>query len=109
MITEEQEELVTKCVNKFIKLINDEINYEKIENREKLQKRIMNKKTDEKETIRHLTCEFKNPYENPMLIKFKSNEIIDTEINKQDRVLITDENYPIMPQEGIVVQKKQKK
>lgn len=40
MITEEQEELVTKCVNKFIKLINDEINYEKIENREKLQKRI---------------------------------------------------------------------
>ena len=75
----------------------------------KLQKRIMNKKTDEKETIRHLTCEFKNPYENPMLIKFKSNEIIDTEINKQDRVLITDENYPFMPQEGIVVQKKQKK
>ncbi len=109
MITEEQEELVTKCVNKFIKLINDEINYEKIENREKLQKRIMNKKTDEKETIRHLTCEFKNPYENPMLIKFKSNEIIDTEINKQDRVLITDENYPFMTQEGIVVQKKQKK
>lgn len=112
MITEEQEEqeeLVTKCVNKFIKLINDEINYEKIENREKLQKRIMNKKTDEKETIHHLTCEFKNPYENPMLIKFKSNEIIDTEINEQDRVLITDENYPFMPQEGIVVQKKQKK
>ena len=78
MITEEQEEqeeLVTKCVNNFIKLINDEINYEKIENREKLQKRIMNKKTDEKETIRHLTCEFKNPYENPMLIKFKSNSV----------------------------------
>lgn len=39
-----------------------------------------------------------------MLIKFKSNEIIDTEINEQDRVLITDENYPFMPQEGIVVQ-----
>lgn len=108
MITEEQEELVTKCVNKFIKLINDEINYEKIENREKLQKRIMNKKTDEKETIRHLTCEFKNLYENPKLVKFKSNKIIDTEINEQDRVLITDENYPFMPQEGIVIQKKQK-
>ena len=108
MITEKQEELVTKYENNFIKLINDEINYEKKENKEKLQKRIMDKKTDEKETIRHLTCEFKNPFENPMLIKFKSNKIIDTEINEQDRVLITDENYPFMPQEGIVVQKKQK-
>lgn len=108
MITEKQEKLVTKCENNFIKLINDEINYEKTENMEKLQKRIMDKKTDEKETIRHLTCEFKNHYENPMLIKFKSNRIIDTEINEHDRVLITDEKYPVMPQEGIVVQKKQK-
>lgn len=58
-----------------------------------------------KETIRHLTCEFKNLYENPKLVKFKSNKIIDTEINEQDRVLITDENYPFMPQEGIVIQK----
>lgn len=108
MITEEQEELVTKYENNFIKLINYEIDYEKTENMEKLQKCIMNKKTDEQETICHLTCEFKNPFENPMLIKFKSNRIIDTEINDQDRVLITDENYPFMPQEGIMVQKKKK-
>ncbi|WP_405282247.1 AAA domain-containing protein [Methanobrevibacter sp.] len=108
MPTEEQEKSVEKYENELIKLIYDEIDYEKTENMAKLQKRIMNKKTDEKETIRHLTCEFKNLYENPKLVKFKTNRIIGAEINEQDRVLITDENYPIMPQEGIVVQKKQK-
>lgn len=108
MITEEQEKLVKQFENKFKKLIKDEIEYEKSENEEKLKTRLIDGKTDEKETIRHLTCEFKNLFENPKLVKFKSNKIIDTEINEQDRVLITDENYPIMPQEGIVVQKKQK-
>lgn len=109
MPTEEQEKSMREYENKLIKLINDEIIYEKTENNKKLRERIINKKTDEKETIPHLTCEFKKyNNENSKLVKFKSNKLINAEINEQDRVLITDENYPFMPQEGIVIQKKQK-
>lgn len=70
--------------------------------------RITAKKTDEKETIPYLICEFKYYSENNKQVKFRSNKIIDTEINEQDRVLVTDEQNHGLPQEGIVVDKKQK-
>lgn len=103
MPTEEQERSVEKYENELKSLINDEIEYEKNENSKKLIKRISAKKTDEKETIRHLICTFKNYAENPRQVKFKSNDRIDAEINELDRVLITDENFHGMNQEGIVV------
>ena len=108
MPTVKQEELVREYENKLKKIIYNEINYEKTENSEKLSKRITAKKTDEKETIPHLICEFKYYTENNKQVKFRSNKIIDTEINEQDRVLVTDEQNPGLPQEGIVVDKKQK-
>ena len=103
MPTEEQERSVEKYENELKSLINDEIEYEKNENSKKLIKRISAKKTDEKETIRHLICTFKNYAENPRQVKFKSKDRIDAEINELDRVLITDENFHGMNQEGIVV------
>ena len=108
MITEKQKKSVKKYENKLKKLINDEITYEKSENYEKLRTRLMDGKTDEKETILHLTCTFKNYNENPKQVKFKSYDIIDTEINELDRVLITDENFQGMNQEGKVVKIKPK-
>ena len=108
MPTVKQEELVREFENKLKKLINNEIDYEKTENNEKLAKRITAKKTNEKETIPHLICEFNYYSENNKQVKFKSNKNIDTEINEQDRVLVTDEQNPGLPQEGIVIKKKQK-
>lgn len=103
MPTEEQERSVEKYENELKSLINDEIEYEKNENSKKLIKRISAKKTDEKETIRHLICTFKNYAENPRQVKFKSNDRIDAEINELDRVLITDENNIIIRSERKVV------
>jgi len=96
MPTEEQERSVEKYENELKALINDEIEYEKNDNSKNLIKRITSKKTDKKETIRHLTCTFKKYNENPQQVRFKSNAIIDTEINELDRVLITDENLHAM-------------
>ena len=108
MITKKQKKSVKKCENKLKKLINDEITYEKSVNKEKLRTRLMDGKTDEKETILHLICTFKNYNENPRQVKFKSNNRIDAEINELDRVLITDENFHGMNQEGKVVEIKPK-
>jgi len=108
MPTEEQERSVEKYENELKALINDEIEYEKNDNSKNLIKRITSKKTDKKETIRHLTCTFKKYNENPQQVRFKSNAIIDTEINELDRVLITDENFHAMNEEGIVVKIKSK-
>ena len=108
MITKKQKKSVKKCENKLKKLINDEITYEKSANKEKLRTRLMDGKTDEKETIRHLICTFKNYNENPRQVKFKSNNRIDAEINELDLVLITDENFHGMNQEGKVVEIKPK-
>lgn len=108
MPTEEQEKSVEKYENELKALINNEIEYEKNDNSKNLIKRITSKKTDKKETVRHLTCTFKKYNENPQQVKFKSNAIIDTEINELDRVLITDENFHGMNEEGIVVKIKSK-
>lgn len=108
MPTEEQERSVEKYENELKALINNEIEYEKNDNSKNLIKRITSKKTDKKETIRHLTCTFKKYNENPQQVRFKSNAIIDTEINELDRVLITDENFHAMNEEGIVVKIKSK-
>lgn len=97
-----------KFENKLKKLINAEIDYEKNEKKTELINRITNNKTDEKETIRNLIWKFKYYNENPKQFKFKSSKPIDAEINERDRILITDENFPFMPLEGIVVHKKQK-
>ena len=108
MPTEEQEQSVEKYENELKALINDEIEYEKKNNSKILIKRITAKKTDKKETIHHLTCTFKKYNENPQQVRFKSNDRIDTEINELDRVLITDENFHGMNEEGIVVKIKSK-